>query len=343
MARIHVILFFCLFALVQNQSSAATLEWVDLINKGDNELSQGCRENANGYYDLALQLIDKSGVKDQSLLDALNMLKDRYPVGNCVERVQILQRLVFVQEKMFGPTNSGVAQSLTSLAESYWTLGRCREAEKLLKRAIVIFKNASMTEESANTINSLAYYKEKRKPREAVELYKQVLEIRTNQHDDFQIAVTEMHLASLYARLGFCRQAEALLKSALQLAEKHKHMLAAHDDFKIQHRLANIYLQQGKYVDAEQMYKDLIAKYQDQESRSIDVDHLWFIDGMTVPYNPPFVQTMWDYACLLKKQKRIKDALQLRDKALSMGVTSEEWKEGRWWWQDVETMFNNGY
>jgi len=105
-----------------------------------------------------------------------------YSLGQIEASIPYLQRAIEAQEKAFGPDHLQVAESLGSLASTYYMLNRSEEAEPLYRRIVAIREKAygPVDPELAGDLSSLSRIHARRgEYDEAIRLLERALDIET--------------------------------------------------------------------------------------------------------------------------------------------------------------------
>ena len=180
--------------------------------------------------------------------------------GRYAEAEPLYKRSLAICEKALGPDHPDVATSLNNLAELYRAQGRYAEAEPLYKRALAIREKALGPD-----------------------------------HPD--VATSLNNLAVLYQRPGPLRRGRAALQARLAIREKA--LGPDHPDVAISlNNLAVLYRSQGRYAEAEPLYK---RAWRSARRRS----------APTTPTSPP-ASTTWRRCTRPGPVRRGRAALQAR-------------------------------
>jgi tetratricopeptide (TPR) repeat protein len=178
-------------------------------------------------------------------------------LGNAAQiEEQEFDRLV---EAHFGADHPYYAVALNKRGIVYRAQGKYKEAERLLKRALVIREKTlgANHPDVAQTLTNLAnVYRDQGKYGDAEALHKRALAIREQVlgESDPRVADALNNLALVYWTQGRYSEAEGLYKRALVILEK---ALGAHhpDVAWTLNDLALVYGDQGKYGEAEALFK----------------------------------------------------------------------------------------
>jgi CHAT domain-containing protein/tetratricopeptide (TPR) repeat protein len=187
--------------------------------------------------------------------------------GRTTEALPVAERALRIAESTFGPLDRRLAASLNNLADLYRDRGRLAEAEGLFRHALEIDEAAlGDSDSTAAALNNLAMlYKDEGKLRDAEPLLKRALAIYKNTlGQTHPYTVTAMNnLGDLYRAEGRNASAESFYRGAAFLAEKSLELNLPPPTLKyahslrsmIRHNLGELYRSQGKYAEAEGMYK----------------------------------------------------------------------------------------
>jgi tetratricopeptide (TPR) repeat protein len=142
-----------------------------------------------------------------------------------VEAEPLFKRSLAIREKILGPDDPQVAQTVNNLATLYQHQDKYAEAEPLFKRALEIWeKNLGPDHpDVASSVNNLAtLYQDQDKYAEAEPLFKRALKIwEKNLGPEHPNAATSLNnLAMLYLDQDKYAEAEPLFKRALEIREK---------------------------------------------------------------------------------------------------------------------------
>jgi tetratricopeptide (TPR) repeat protein len=179
------------------------------------------------------------------------------------EAEPLQQRALATREKSLGPSHSGVASSLSNLADLYRNQGKYAEAVPLCQRALAIDEKVYGPNhpEVATHLNNLGLlYFTQCKYVETEPLYQRAHAIREKAlgPDHPRVATSLNNLAALYSRQGKYTEAEPLYQRALDIRERalgpdHPHVGES------LHNLAALQANQGKYAEAEPLYRRALA------------------------------------------------------------------------------------
>ncbi|XP_078314640.1 kinesin light chain-like isoform X8 [Crassostrea virginica] len=229
--------------------------------------SQGRYEVAVPLCKQALEDLEKtSGHDHPDVATMLNILALVYrDQGKFKEAGNLLQDALKIREKTLGSDHPAVAATLNNLAVLYGKRGKYKEAEPLCKRALEIREKVLGRDhpDVAKQLNNLALLCQNQGKYEEVEQYYQrALDIYETKlgPDDPNVAKTKNNLVEHY------------YKRALDIYLKR---LGTDDPnvSKTKNNLASAYLKQGKYKQAETLYKDVLTRAHEKEFGKVDGDN----------------------------------------------------------------------
>lgn len=161
------------------------------------------------------------------------------------------------------PDENWMAMMLQNNASYAFSLGRFAEAEKMLKRSIELRSRPGYGEDHVDVALPLVALAEQYialdRLDEAEPLLKRALDIRVRQMEPNHpyIAQVLSPLADLYTKKGDTRQAQMLLEEAVERLTGNNQYGALY-----QKQLAQLYFNEGKYSDAERVFKKAFASEQ---------------------------------------------------------------------------------
>jgi tetratricopeptide (TPR) repeat protein len=220
------------------------------------------------------------------LLDALGELDEAEP---------LYQRALAIEEKVQGPAHPNVAALLDNLAALHHTQGHFAQAETFYRRALGIREKIGSERDLAPTVYNLAVlYYDQGAYLTAEPLFQRALALREKvlPRADPEVAASLSGLASLYARLDQNARAEPLFRRALEILETAyggDHPEVA----RCLTKLARVYAAQGDFSRAEPLCRRALAIHEK-------------IPGAAA--NPGLVETLEDYAVLLRNLNRPEEA-----------------------------------
>ncbi len=189
-----------------------------------------------------------------------------YQQGEYKKATELLEQVVKLAIKKFGPDHPDVATSLNNLAQLYRLQGRYAEAEPLCKRGLKIYEARFGPDHPnvATSLNGLAVlYQAQGRYAEAEPLYQRGLEIREAKlgPDHPNVATSLNGLAELYRSQGRYAEAEPLIKRSLKIREAK--LGPDHPDVaQSLYNLAILYQSQGRYAEAEPLYQRSLKIYE---------------------------------------------------------------------------------
>jgi len=218
---------------------------------------------------VALRAQDDPGIAQ---LKALNeQAVQLYKQGEYQKATELLEQVVKLAIKRFGPDHPDVATSLNNLAELYRSMGRYTEAEPLCKRSLAIREKQLGRDhpDVAQSLNNLAeLYRATGRYAEAEPLCRRSLAIREKQlgRDHPDVAQSLNNLAELYRATGRYAEAEPLFRRSLAIHEKqlgrdHPNVATSLNN------LAELYRATGRYAEAEPLFRRSLAIHEKQLGR----------------------------------------------------------------------------
>jgi tetratricopeptide (TPR) repeat protein len=219
---------------------------------------------------------------------------------------QLLQRAVYISERVLGPRHFLVAEALHNLGTLYLRQGKYAEAESLLQRALNIREQTlgNNHPQVAVSLNVLAaLYTDQGKYEQAESLYARGLRIREQAlgADSSEVATLLNNLADLYREQGKYEQAEPLFQRALQIWEQGlgpNHFLVA-DTLD---GLALLYGDQEKYEQAEPLFQRALQI----REQALGSQH------------PDIADSLYHLARLHQLRQQATEALSLYEQALAL-------------------------
>jgi CHAT domain-containing protein/Tfp pilus assembly protein PilF len=198
------------------------------------------------------------------------------------------------------------ADSLNEFARQYLKQGRYKDAEPLLKRALVLREKALGPDHPsvASVLNNLGLlYVKQGRYADAEQLYQRALTIREKSlglnHPD--VAVTLNNLGSLYRNQGHYADAEPFYQRSLAIWENA--FGPNHPDVaESLNNLAILYIKLGRYADAELLFR-----------RGLEI---W--ETALGPDNSDVAESLNNLAVLFDKQRRYKDSEPLYQRSLAI-------------------------
>ncbi|XP_069118640.1 kinesin light chain-like isoform X6 [Argopecten irradians] len=214
--------------------------------------SQGRYEVAVPLCKQALEDLEKtSGHDHPDVATMLNILALVYrDQGKYKEAANLLNDALGIREKTLGYDHPAVAATLNNLAVLYGKRGKYKEAEPLCKRALEIREKVLGKDhpDVAKQLNNLALLCQNQGKYEEVRTY---------------------NLALLCKNQGKYEEVEQYYQRALDIYEGK---LGPDDPnvAKTKNNLASAYLKQGKYKQAEALYKEVLTRAHEKEFGKVD-------------------------------------------------------------------------
>ncbi|WP_264718692.1 tetratricopeptide repeat protein [Wolbachia endosymbiont (group A) of Lasioglossum morio] len=171
--------------------------------------------------------LKKQTIEKDYLEDLLICMDDGYhDLGNPRRQKELLERVLPIQEKHYGPDHPEIAITLANLGNADGTLGDSQKAKALLEQALAIkekhydsdhFEVAKLLANLGNAYGYLGNYKKQK------ELLERALAIQEKHcgSDHSEVARTLANLGNVYGALGDPQKQKALLVRALLTFEKH--------------------------------------------------------------------------------------------------------------------------
>jgi eukaryotic-like serine/threonine-protein kinase len=229
---------------------------------------QGRTTEAEGMLRRAVDLYRRGGAATDStaFAFAVRSLANVYLVmGRFSDAQELLREALAIQERLHGPDDPAVGQTLGTIGGLLLNERRAAEAEPYLRRAFAITEREygpthSYTAEELINIGAMHYMLDRLD--EAEEAYNRafpILESALGPNHPHVAAVLN-NLGEIHWRRGNYDHAEAQLLQALELKQRvlgPDHSSVA-TTLKV---LANVYRDQGRYDEAEPLYNRSIAVY----------------------------------------------------------------------------------
>ncbi len=319
---------------------------------------QGHYAEAESLFKRALQLEEKaSGPNSTAVANCLDNLADVYrQQDELAEAVPCYERALQIKENALGANDPHLANDVTKLAYAFYFQGKYAQAEPLYKRSLQLTKNLSGPKNDPQVVASLRnlanLYVSEAKYAEAEPLFKQALAINEKRKPGKDSAWEGDILADqardlksleeLYNVQGKYAEAGLVQRRALAIDDRKLNTDAPD-------QLALVYFTQGKYADAEPLYKftlqlfeklsskepgmysnvgrachNLAALYKAQK-RYAEAEPLYQrslqIDEQRSRRNyPELVAILREYATLLRKTNRTTEAEKLEARAKAVGA-----------------------
>ncbi|CAG03772.1 unnamed protein product [Tetraodon nigroviridis] len=233
--------------------------------------SQGRYEVAVPLCKQALEDLEKtSGHDHPDVATMLNILALVYRDQNKYkEAANLLNDALAIREKTLGRDHPAVAATLNNLAVLYGKRGKYKEAEPLCKRALEIREKVLGKEhpDVAKQLNNLALLCQNQGKYEEVEYYyMRALEIYQSKlgPDDPNVAKTKNNLVRGHGPVDHPRRRRRFRSGH---AKDGQRRADARTSVSFQ---ASCYLKQGKFKQAETLYKEILTRAHEREFGSVD-------------------------------------------------------------------------
>jgi tetratricopeptide (TPR) repeat protein/transcriptional regulator with XRE-family HTH domain len=330
---------------------AQTLNNLALLYRSKGEYAQ-----AEQYYQQALRIQEQVlGSDHPDVAETINNLARLYRAMGAYEEAEPLyQRALHIRETTFGTDHPLVAQSYYSMAKLYHSQGKYLEAEKLCEQALHIQEQrlGTIHPSIASTLGMLAkIYQGQNKFSQAEKLNMRALRIResTSGADHPHVAVITNSLVEIYHAQGRYHEAEPLIARSLAIHEQALGPEHPYMAYSLTNQADNFFLQ-GDYAEAESYYEKALAirerhlgiedprtaynyyklaKLYSVQSRYEEAESL-YLKALTirerglVPDHPSIVGMLEQYAILLRKMNKEKQACELEERARKIGLTSNQ-------------------
>jgi tetratricopeptide (TPR) repeat protein len=235
-----------------------------------NNLALACRlqgkvaEGENLYNESLAILKEKVGADDPLTANPLNNLGQLYrDQGMYVKAEARYKEALAIREKKLGRDHLDTAVTIDNLGQLYTALGRYGEAEPLLKEALDA-KVKTLGYEHPLTANSYgglgSLYIAQSKYAEAVQMFEKELAVREKQtdHENPHKADVLNSIGVANHRQGKFAEAERSYNQAIDICQKTS-LTNCSMTFR---NLAKLYTTQGKYTEAEPLFKRSLAIYE---------------------------------------------------------------------------------
>ncbi len=330
---------------------AQTLNNLALLYRSKGEYAQ-----AEQYYQQALHIQEQVlGSDHPDVAETLNNLARLYRAMGAYEKAEPLyQRALHIRETTFGTDHHLVAHSYYSMAKLYHSQGKYSEAEKLCEEALRIQEQRLGTSHPtiASTLGMLAkIYLGQNQLARAEELNMRALQIResTSGADHPHMAIIISSLIEIYHAQGRYREAEPLIARSFAIHEQSLGQEHPYIAYYLSHLADNFFLQ-GDYAQAEPYYEKArairerhlgvehprtastyyhLARLHTAQGRYEEAESL-YLKALTIreralrPDYPAIVGILEQYAVLLRKMKKEKQACELEERARKIGLRSNQ-------------------
>ena len=184
-------------------------------------------------------------------------------LGRYTEAFDLDNKALQIRDRLFGPDDPLVAESLHNVATVLRRQGKAEEAEPLVRQALEIQTRHGLEDhpDYVRGLNNLAGLLEEKKPGEAEALYHEALERKRNLYlgDHPDVAVGLNNLGRLLHAKGDLKAAEPLYREALEmrrrLAGDEPHPQVARSA----NNLATLLEDRGATAEAEKLYLESLA------------------------------------------------------------------------------------
>jgi tetratricopeptide (TPR) repeat protein len=257
-----------------------------------------------------------------------------------------------IRETTLGSDHSLVAESYYGLAKLYYSQEKYQQAEKLCKQALHIQEQHLGDNHPviASTLNMLAkIYQGQNKLDQAKEMNMRALCVResTSGADHPHVATIANSLIEIYHAEGRYREAEPLIARSLRIHEQSLGPEHPYMAYSLSNQADNFFLQ-GDYAQAESYYEKALAirernlgiehprtastyhslarlhsaqgRY--EEAESLYLKALAIRERALGPDHPAILGMLEQYAALLRKMKKEKQACELEERARKFGLRS---------------------
>jgi tetratricopeptide (TPR) repeat protein len=266
---------------------------------------QNRNKEAEQLFKQALAICERNGGNISpisfTILIALGKLSEQQ--DRVVEAEGFYKQALEASEKIYAPNDSNVANLLEALSRLYEGLDEYDKAISYAERALKIRENSPNPDQSllAINLNRLgSFYSKLNRYSEAEALLIRAVEIwgRIEQPNVFELSDSLMWLAYIYRIQGRFREARNVITKSLErvktsLGQMHPEVASNLN------QLALLYKAEGRYRKSEVLYKQVLEICE----KSANVNKFDVIDYLE------------NYASLLRKMKRVRDAVNLETRA----------------------------
>ena len=227
---------------------------------------QGRYADAEPLYKRSLAIREKTlGPSKPEVAQTLNDLARLYTTqGRYVDAEPLYKRSLTIYEKSLGPNHPNVAIPLTNFATLYTAQGRYADAEPLYKRSLAIQEKALGSDhpDVANSLSELAaLYSKQGQYADAEPLYKRSLAINEKSFGPGHPECCEIN--EQFRRCYIAPKVDTRMPSRStsdRWRSMRKSLGPDHPDVATSlNNLALLYYEQGRYADAEPLYKRSLA------------------------------------------------------------------------------------
>jgi tetratricopeptide (TPR) repeat protein len=316
--RLQIVLFTCSIGLLGAEDPFSTTKWlhsqaVRLHNQGILFQESGRFAEAESAFREALRVWKKlPSTPSAEIAATSNGLGNLLRVeGHYVEAEHLLLQAIWWEEKGGASARLDLAFSLNSLGALYCDIRKPERATSPLERGLAIRQEILGSNHplvAASLDNLAEMFIQRHNFDQAEALYRRSLSILETQSDSSLLAMTRCKLAKLYARQRRNpMQAEKLYREALgawKQAPEHDHPQIG----LTLTGLAEVYISQNNYAEAEPLLKEAL----DIQQTALGPNH------------PQVAEILLDYASLLRKRHRPRDAAQMEKRVKKIRTLTRE-------------------
>ena len=259
----------CVSVSTSHVRAADSDGWRDLQKRANDLSRQGKRDLAMQMAKAALALAEQNPGPDHpdvaAALDTVAMFyafQQKY-----TEARPLLERALAIRERALGPDHVSVADTLETLGRDLSNQRNFSQAVQLFQRALVIREKAPeirpeiRQERIAHTLGSLGTaYAGLGRAAEAEAAFKRSISLYEGMSGGRHTGMPWLlgQLADLYRRQG--RLAEASALNARELEARKDAFARNPDDFVSRMNLSSTLMRQGRYTEAESMYREDLVR-----------------------------------------------------------------------------------
>jgi tetratricopeptide (TPR) repeat protein len=328
---------------------AQTLNNIALLYRSKGEYTK-----AEQYYQKALDIQEQVlGSEHPDVAETLNNLARLYRAMGVYGKAEPLyQSTLHLRETTFGSDHPQVAQSYYSIAKLYHSQEKYSEAEKLFEHALHIQEQRLGPNHPtiASTLGMLAKtYQGQNKLVQAEEMNLRALRIResTSGANHPHIAIITNSLVEIYHIQGRYLEAAPLIARSLTIHEQALGPEHPYMAYSLSNQAENYFLQ-GDYLQAEIYYKRALkireqnlgiehprtaftyynlaqiysAKSQFEEAELLYLKALTIREHALGPDHPSIQSMLKQYAMLLRKMNKDRQAYEVEERARKIEITS---------------------
>lgn len=301
-----------LISVGAQETKAAHSAFIELSNEGIDYYKKGKIKDAERLFLEAIEEAGKSTSKDDNMYVGLTNLAGLYKMtGKFAKAEPIYKRAMLIQERDFGPKDLKVALAIDNYGDILMRTEKYKEAEEYYRKSLSIrqSKLASTDGEiGKNMVNLAESLEEQKQYEEAGALYRKGIPILQEAFGpkDFFLAKALNQFGWLYKNRGNLEQAESLYLRAMAIYESKS--VNEPNIALVSKNLAEVYRKQGKYADAEAMYKKSILI----REKTFDSSHI------------SIALVLEDYSSMLKELGRLEEAELLEERITNIKVANGE-------------------